>query len=293
LDRIAKVASEVLVLVDGVTSWRGDPRRLNDEASDVASTGVRVPDRPDLLGIDRVVREPGEVVLSIADLVAGYRDEEVLTGLDLEVRAGETVALVGPNGGGKTTLLRCVLGLADVWEGSVRVSGMDVTRERTSTIARHAGLVFQTPDHQLFARTVRDELGFGPQNLGLDGQAVEARIDALAKAYGLTHLGDVHPFRLSLGQKRRLNVASVLVTSPRLLMLDEPFIGQDLRSIQALNANLQEARTAGTAVVVVSHDLEVLARMADRAIFIEDGAARELPDVAMLGDGGFPWGGGR
>ena len=292
LDRIADTASEVVVLADGEVAWRGDPGRLQEEARDVAATGVRVPDRPDLLGIDRVDVEPGAVVLSVEGLVAGYRNEEVLRGVDLEVRAGEMVALVGPNGGGKTTLLRCVLGLASIWEGTVQVTGSDVTGHPTSAIARKAGLVFQTPDHQLFARTVREELAFGPGNLGLLGPEVQSRIDRLSGEYGLSGLLDTHPFRLSLGQKRRLNVASVQASSPPLLMLDEPFIGQDLGSIRALNARIQEARSEGTAINVVSHDLEVLARMVDRAVVLENGRARELPDAGALLEDRFPWGDG-
>jgi energy-coupling factor transport system ATP-binding protein len=289
LDRLVEVASEVVVLRDGAVAWRGGPDALADEAREVSAMGVRVPGRPDLLGIERSEVEPGEPVLDVSGLVAGYRDADVLNGLDLQVRAGEMVALVGPNGGGKTTLLRCILGLAEIWEGSIATSGMDVATNPTSSLARRVGLVFQSPNHQLFERTVSAELEFGPRNLGLLEDAMQGRMATVASEYGLSDLMDVHPFRLSLGQKRRLNVASVQVTAPRLLMLDEPFIGQDLGSIQALNTRLQRARREGTAVLLVSHDLEVLSEMVDRAVVLDGGVARELDGPDLLSDATTPW----
>jgi len=173
--------------------------------------------------------------------------------------------------------------------GVVTVDGMDASSEHTSSLARGVGLVFQTPDHQLFERTVRAEMEFGPRNFGACDDAMRGRIASLSVEYGLSGLMDVHPFRLSLGQKRRLNVASVQTMSPKVLLLDEPFIGQDLGSIRALNARLQEARVGGTGILLVSHDLEVMARMVDRALVLEDGRCRELDDPATLEDG-VPWG---
>ena len=126
--------------------------------------------------------------------------------------------------------------------------------------------------------------------MGLMSGAVADRIAHIANEYGLADMMDVHPFRLSLGQKRRLNVASVQASSPRLLVLDEPFIGQDLGSIRALNQRLQAATAEGTAVLVVSHDIEALSRMCDRAVVLERGRTRESEDIASLSEG-IPWGG--
>ncbi len=289
LDRLVDVATEAVVLVDGKASWRGTAEEMLSDAEDLARSGVRVPGRPDLLGLVRVEVEPGEPALEVEGLVSGYGDARVLEGVDLVVRAGEMVGLVGPNGGGKTTLLRCIMGLAEAWEGSVALAGDDVTGLPTSKVAKRVGLVFQSPDHQLFEGTVRAEMEFGPRNMGLMDDALSSRMDAIATEYGLVEMMDVHPFRLSLGQKRRLNVASVQVSSPRLLMLDEPFIGQDLGSIQALNGRLQAARSEGTAVLLVSHDLEAMSRICDRAVVLEAGRTRELEDPATLSEG-IPWG---
>jgi energy-coupling factor transport system ATP-binding protein len=290
LDRLAEAAVETVVLAAGEVLWRGDHDELQANAEELTRAGVRVPGRPDLLGLDRREVAPGGTVLRVEGLDTGYGGKLVLDGLDLVVRAGEMVGLVGPNGGGKTTLLRCILGLGDVWEGRVEVAGIDASASTTSDLARRAGLVFQTPDHQLFERTVRAEMEFGPRNLGLLDGAMAGRIEALASEYALSPLMDVHPFRLSLGQKRRLNVASVQATSPRLLMLDEPFIGQDLGSIQALNQRFQAATEEGTAVLLVTHDLEALSAVCDRIIVLDGGRAEELDDPVSLSEG-IPWSG--
>jgi energy-coupling factor transport system ATP-binding protein len=290
LDRLAAAAAETVVLAGGEVLWRGDHDELQSKAEELAAAGVRVPGRPDLLGLERREVTPGEAVLRVEGLSSGYGDQRVLDGLELVVMEGEMVGLVGPNGGGKTTLLRCILGLGDVWDGRVEVAGMDASATSTSELARRAGLVFQTPDHQLFERTVRAELEFGPRNLGLLDGGMEGRIGALAEEYALSAFMEVHPFRLSLGQKRRLNVASVQATSPRLLMLDEPFIGQDLGSIRALNERLQAARSEGTAVLMVTHDLEALSTICDRVVLLDRGKAEELDDAGSLSEG-VPWGG--
>ncbi len=291
LERLAEASLETVVLEGGRVSWRGTHGRMQEEAEDLSAGGLRVPGRPDLLGIERDEASPGDTVLHVRGLVSGYGEHKVLHGIDLEVREREVVGLVGPNGAGKTTLLRCILGLGDVWEGDVRVAGLDAALEPTSKLARRAGLVFQTPDHQLFEGTVREEMWFGPRNFGIDTRRTEERVNVLASEYSLSALMDVHPYRLSLGQKRRLNVASVQASFPRLLMLDEPFIGQDLGNIRALNRALQEARWENTAILVVSHDLEVLSRMCDRAVVLEAGMSRDVDDPCSLEEG-FPGGDG-
>jgi energy-coupling factor transport system ATP-binding protein len=290
LDVLAGAASEIVALDGGAVTWRGGPRDLEGQAEGLSMAGVRVPGRRDLLGLDRTKTVPGGVVLRVSGLVAGYGEREVLRGTDMEVRAGELVALVGPNGGGKTTLLRCVLGLVRPWDGRVELAGQDVASRPTSELARHAGLVFQSPDHQLFAPTVREELEFGPRNLGLLDIATRGRIDALAREYRIDGLLDVHPFRLSHGQKRRVNVASVQSSGPTIIMLDEPFIGQDIRNVRAINERLQAAKAEGAGVLVVSHDLEALSAMADRAVELVNGKMAEVDDVTGLEDIAKGWG---
>ncbi len=289
LDALLEAATRVVVLDGGRTAWSGAPADVMAEAEPLADLGVRIPGRGDLLGLERPRAKVGGPVLAVAGLVTGFGGREVLAGADLEVRAGELVALVGPNGGGKTTLLRCIMGLQPIWDGTVEVSGLDASTSLTSELARRVGMVFQSPNHQLFESSVRRELEFGPRNLGLLDGGTERRIGELAQAFGLAQLMDTHPFRLSHGQKRRLNVASAEASSPGLLLLDEPFIGQDIRSVRALNDRLQEARRGGTAVVVVSHDLEALALMADRAVVVEGGRCRELGDPEGLKGAAAGW----
>ena len=290
LDVLYPEATEMVVLAGGRPKWRGTPAQMRGEAEGLSMMGVRVPEAPALLGLHRDKAQAGDAVLRVRGLVASYGERHVLDGIDLEVRAGELVALVGPNGGGKTTLLRCVMGLMEPQDGRVELAGADAGGTPASQRARVAGLVFQSPDHQLFARTVREELEYGPRNLGLLSPQAYRRIEALARGYGLDASMGVHPFRLSHGQKRRLNIASVQACGGRLLMLDEPFIGQDILSVRAINARLQEAKAQGAAVVVVSHDLEALGAMADRAVELVGGRARELDEVADLERCALAWG---
>ncbi len=293
LDVLWGAADEVVALDGGATRWRGSPSDGASQAEGLAMSGVRVPGRPDLLGLRRPRCRAGDVVLRARGLVAGHGEREVLRGVDLEMRTGEVLALVGPNGGGKTTLLRCAMGLHVPADGALEVGGVDALGVPASTIARRAGLVFQSPDHQLFCPTVREELGFGPRNLGLHGDAVRGRLEGIAASYRLDGLLRVHPFRLSHGQKRRLNIASVEACSPRLIMLDEPFIGQDVRSLRAINDRLQDAKERGAGILVVSHDLEALSAMSDRAVELVDGVAREVGDVEGLELAAARWGEGR
>ncbi len=292
LDVIAPEATEIVVLADGRPKWRGTPAQMRGEAEGLSMMGVRVPGTPALLGLHREKAKVGDAVIRVRALVACYGERRVLDGVDLEVRAGELLALVGPNGGGKTTLMRCVMGLLEPVDGTVELAGEDVRGRVASQRAHVAGLVFQSPDHQLFARTVREELEYGPRNLGQMSAETQQRIEALARDYGLAPLLGIHPFRLSHGQKRRLNIASVQACGARLLMLDEPFIGQDILSIRTINARLQEAKARGAAVVVVSHDLEALSAMADRAVELVGGKVRELDDVEGLERGAGAWGTG-
>ena len=179
--------------------------------------------------------------------------------LDLTLSAGEAVALTGPNGAGKTTLALTLAGLLEPVAGRVRAAaelaldaGDDPARWRSRELLTRIGFVFQSPDHQFLATTVRAELELGPRALGQEPDA--ERIDELLTRLRLDRLARAHPFGLSGGEKRRLSVATVLATAPRVLLLDEPTFGQDARTWRELVALLAEQRDAGRSVVVVTHD---------------------------------------
>jgi cobalt/nickel transport system ATP-binding protein len=216
-------------------------------------------------------------VFDLAGVDYAYRDQPALSGLSLRVCAGERIAMIGPNGSGKSTLLRVLSGLAFAARGSVQAFGAPLTEalfeeaEAHYAFRRRVGIVFQNPDIQLFNPTVFDEIAFGPLQLGWEKPRIRAAIDEQLERFELTHLKDRAPHRLSGGEKKRVALASVLVTEPDVLLLDEPTAALDPQSrdrlVHFLSGHLGEART----VITATHDLDILAAIATRAVVIAEG----------------------
>jgi len=196
---------------------------------------------------------------------------EALRGVSLAVGAGEQVALLGRNGAGKSTLLRHLNGLRRPSAGRVLVAGEDTRRISVARAARQVGLVFQDVRNQLFARTVREELRYGPRNLGVRGAALEARVDQALAALGLEGLADEHPYDLPLSTRRLVAVAAALAMGPALLALDEPTAGLDGAAVARLAALIRDRARAGGAVLVVSHDLDFCREALSRVVLMADG----------------------
>ncbi len=188
-----------------------------------------------------------------------------LDGVDLSVRHGERVAVLGPNGAGKTTLMLHLNGLLR-GSGDLHVAGVDVGRGDERELRARVGLVFQDPDDQLFMPTVREDVAFGPLNLGMS--APEARVTSALAAVRMEHVVDRAPHQLSLGQRRRVAIATVLAMDPRLLVLDEPSASLDPRSRRELRETL--ARLEQT-MLVVTHDLLFAAELCERAVILSGG----------------------
>jgi energy-coupling factor transport system ATP-binding protein len=220
----------------------------------------------------------GEPVVVADRLRFAYDGPAVIDGVDLRIRPGERVALVGPNGGGKSTLARLLAGLLRPSSGSVRLGGADPSRLRPATLARLAGFVFQDPEAQFVATTVRGEVAAG---LPAGDAEAWARVEVVMDRLGmpLARFGDRSPYTLSGGEQRRLSVVPALVRQPRLLVLDEPTFGQDRRGCEALEAILAERVTAGTAVLAATHDERFSASFATRLVRLERG--RVVADEAV------------
>ncbi|HOG47749.1 MAG TPA: ABC transporter ATP-binding protein, partial [Anaerolineae bacterium] len=212
-----------------------------------------------------------EPVVRVEGLYAGHTGSLALRGLSLEVAPGEVVAVMGDNGAGKTTLLLSLLGLLKPQQGKVEVLGCDTRRTPVSQLAREVAFVFQNPDHQLFAESVWLEATFAPRNLGALSATTEARAEALLARSGLGERTADHPCRLSYGEKRRLNLASVLAMAPRLILLDELLIGQDPANAAYLMGLLCERAAAGAAVIMAAHDPEIVRAYATRLVFLDGG----------------------
>lgn len=222
-------------------------------------------------------------VIEVRDVRYTYPGGHVaLTGVDLHVHPGERVALLGPNGAGKTTLILHLNGILAPAEGTVAVSGLPVRPENLLEIRRRVGVVFQDPDDQLFLPTVRDDVAFGPANLGLRGPALERRVAEALQAVGVGDLVDRAPHHLSFGQRRRVAIATVLAMRPDVLVLDEPSANLDPASRRELADIL---RRLDVTIVLVTHDLPYAAELCERAVLLSGGRV-VADDVtrSILGD---------
>jgi cobalt/nickel transport system ATP-binding protein len=225
------------------------------------------------------------------ELRFSYPDGRVaLDGVSLHVAHGERVAILGPNGAGKTTLMLHLNGLLR-GEGALEVTGLDVAPAVLRTLRGRVGLVFQDPDDQLFMPTVAEDVAFGPLNLGLSRDVARVRVAAALDAVGMAHAGERAPHTLSLGQRRRVAIATVLAMEPALLVLDEPSANLDPRARRELVGVLEEL--AGT-MLLVTHDLPLAAQLCDRAVILDrgrvvaDGPCSEvLGDAELLADHGL------
>jgi cobalt/nickel transport system ATP-binding protein len=204
-----------------------------------------------------------------------------LDGLDLHVTHGERVAVLGPNGAGKTTLMLHLNGLL-TGEGELEVAGIRVGEGDVRALRAAVGLVFQDPDDQLFMPTVGEDLAFGPLNLGVPDEEVRRRVNEALAAVRMEHVADRAPHQLSLGQRRRVAIATVLAMHPHLLVLDEPSANLDPRARREL---LEVLDRIDRTMLVVTHDLPFAAQLCERAVLLSGGRiVADGPCVEILSD---------
>ena len=229
--------------------------------------------------------------LEIRDLAFAYPDgQQALFGVDLSVAAGERVAILGPNGAGKTTLvlhLNGTLGSGSggsggTGAGSVVVDGLTVGRSTLKQIRRRVGIVFQDPDDQLFMPTVRDDVAFGPINLGLRGADLDARVDRALALTGMADAADRAPHHLSFGQRRRVAASTVLSMDPTILVLDEPSSNLDP---VARREFAEIVLALGLTTLMVTHDLLYALQLCPRSVVMNDGRiVADGPTAEILRD---------
>jgi len=226
------------------------------------------------------------VLISVEDLVYEYPDgTRALDGVRLEVREHEFIALIGQNGSGKTTLSKSLNGILKPTRGTVRIGELD-TRSRgvTRKIVTQVGYVFQNPDHQLFNNTVHKEIAYGPRNIGLGHEEVEARVEEAARVCGVKpELFEEHPFFLTKGLRQRVSIASILAMRPRVIIVDEPTTGQDRRqSVEVMNFLRDLWERGGHTVIIVTHEMPIVSEYARRCVVLSrgqvllDGPTREV-----------------
>ncbi|MEM5794385.1 MAG: ABC transporter ATP-binding protein [Candidatus Aenigmatarchaeota archaeon] len=209
------------------------------------------------------------LAVRVKNLWFSYGEEWVIKGVNLKIKQGELVSIIGPNGCGKTTLVKHFNGLLKPTKGKVFVKGIDTTQATTAELARIVGYVFQNPNNQIFLNTIFDEVAFGPRNLGL--QDVEELVFWSLKKLGLFKDTNKPPFLLSMGEKERLAIASLLAMKPEILILDEPTTGQDSNTCLKIVELMKELKEEGKTIILISHDMEIVAEHSDKVIAMKKG----------------------
>jgi energy-coupling factor transport system ATP-binding protein len=214
----------------------------------------------------------GDVIVETKALVHVYPGgTRAVDGVDLVIRRGERVAIIGQNGSGKTTLVRHFNGLLRPTEGQVLVDGVDAASRRVAALAASVGLAFQDPDRQIFAGRVRAEVAFGPRNLGLSGTDLDRAIDDALVATGLDGEAATNPYDLGYSRRKLLALASVLAMNTPIVVLDEPTTGQDARGVARIQRVVAGLSAAGRTVIAISHDMRFVAETFERVIVMGSG----------------------
>ncbi|MBC7232076.1 MAG: ATP-binding cassette domain-containing protein [Chloroflexi bacterium] len=212
-----------------------------------------------------------EPLVLFEDVTFGYEEGTVaLRDINLAIYPGDVVAILGPNGAGKTTLIKQAIGLLKPTAGRVVVAGQDTRQTSTAQLARTLGYVFQSPSHMLFAPTVREELAFGPRNLGYRAEDIQAGVAEAIRILNLSGLEDYSPLALSFGQQKRVSIAAILAMRSRILAMDEPTAGQDYRNyMEFMDSILQLPYFS--AILFITHDLDLAICYANRVILMDNG----------------------
>ena len=237
----------------------------------------------------------GEVLLEVDGVAHRYPDgTEALRDVHCAIRRGEFVAILGQNGSGKTTLVKHLNGILTPSAGEIRLRGKSLRGQPATALSRRVGLVFQNPDHQIFAERIWDEVAFGPRLQGLAEVAVAARVEEALEAVGLAGMGDLDPFILTKGTRQRIAVASTLATKPEVIILDEPTTGLDHAELQGMMALIRRLNEAGHTILIITHAMDIAAAYARRVVLMQggrilrDGPTREVfADEAGIGQTGL------
>lgn len=322
LDRVVHLVDRLVILHEGRVAIDGTPRQVLADKK-ITRIGVGIPPIIRLVqglrgrGIDidktpLLVKEGRSMLESVFRNAkrATLREKKALNGnpiinidrlwhaysngvtalknVSLTISEGEFVAVMGRNASGKTTLVKHINGLLKPTKGSVNVVGVNTREATIAELAREVGFVFQNPNDHLFADTVEEEIAFTLRNLGFKGAEVAPRIDEMLERFNLAPYQHQYPRALSGGEKQRVALASVIAARPRILILDEPTRGMEYKLKNELMGFLDEYRGQGNAVMLVTHDVEIVAEHADRVILLSegkvvvDGDKREVLSKALL-----------
>ncbi|OUP07087.1 energy-coupling factor transporter ATPase [Collinsella sp. An2] len=274
--------NEAARLIEGLVTARGADREVSESAG--STSAATTPSTASAASAAAAPAESGRCAPATSPRNAAGQDPIVtfddvtfsypgggasVNNLTFSLYPGETLALIGQNGAGKTTATKLLNGLLKPSSGHVTVAGLDTRTARTSQIARHVATLFQDPDHQICKDTVLDEIAFGLELAGVSPAEARGRARVAAERFGLPL--DEPPFSLSRGQRQMVALASVIVVEPEVIVLDEPTSGLDYRECMTVMETVSQMAQQGTAVLMVCHDMEVVSDFADRAMVMANG----------------------
>ena len=215
-----------------------------------------------------------DIHLETKNLSFTYHDgTQALKNVNIKIKKGEKIAIMGPNGAGKSTLFSHFNGLTEPTSGHVEVDGEKIIfeREELLKVRQKVGIVFQDPNDQLFAPTVKEDVAFGPMNLGLEYEEVERRISESLELVGMSGFEDKTPHHLSGGQQKRVAIAGIIAMRPDIMILDEPTAGLDPEGVDKVLSILNDLNKEGMSIVISSHDIEMVNQFADKIFVLYSG----------------------
>lgn len=221
--------------------------------------------------VNKFEKGNNDVVVRTENMEIGYGKKTIVSDINVEIRKGQWVSIIGQNGSGKSTFLKSVIGLEPIKKGQLYFQHKELKKWSDRELFEKAGFVFQNPEHQFITDTVFDEIAFGGRQRNWPKELIETKTMQLLKEFGLERYRDAHPFTLSLGQKRRLSVATMLLFDQILLLLDEPTFGQDEKTANELIRCLRERQDQGTTIMMVTHDMDLVDRYSDQVILFNEG----------------------
>ena len=235
----------------------------------------------------------GEPIVEIKGLNFAYpipgkkhtKGKPILHDLNMTLYPQEFLAIVGENGVGKSTLMKLLFKVNQPDSGEIRIYGKSLSAYRTKNLYHKMGLVFQNPENQFITNTVFDEMMFSLKRVPISTEEKEHRVNRMLEKFHLEQEKEKSPFALSQGQKRRLSVASMLLTNQQVLFLDEPTYGQDFENRQELMKDMQELVDNGITIVMITHDLSLVKQYATRVVRIENGTVtKDLPTAEYFAE---------
>jgi len=338
-EELAEFADRIVLLKGGQIQREGHPKKFFSDVKSLKNSGVFPPQVTELsFSLDRKMQQPitlresksvfknfkdpeltmkwpnrpdknSDAIIEVSNLKFEYPDgTRALNGIDLEMRRGEYIAIIGQNASGKTTLVKHLVGLFKPLEGDVRIFGLNTRETDVADITRKVGYIYQNPDHQLFCNTVFEEVAFGLRNLGISENKIKSRIKKVLEFVDLGKEAKTEIFYLGKGERQRLAVAATLVMEPEVLIVDEPTTGQDMRQSQGIMTLLDDLNKQGKTIIIVTHNMRLVAEHARRTVMlfngkvILDGSTREVfskfkvledaytkpPQITVLGRALFP-----